>query len=794
MLGMSGPSHHQPLGSEFIDPALLGMPVPPHAVLPPDADEEAVCAAVAALDPGRRFGAAVDPVLLSAHPLDRPEERLFHIGLTEANAPWLVACSGERSVRAWRAELRTRLAGEPETAIGQTVAAVRAQAGPRRREPVVPVVLTVMPQGSGPRSGTGLAYSRDPETGEPGVSGSYRPGGTGRQLLTRGGESLASLVTREPWGAELAAVVGVAEERVGRPVRVEFVVDHGHPYVLAVRPARLTGAALLRSVADAGRAGRLSGPEALARVDTTTLSDALSPAVRLSGSPPAVTGIGVSPGVAAGVAVFSAADAVALREKGQDPVLVLRESRPEDLPGLLAASAVVTERGGRTSHAAVVARGLGRPCVTALAHSAVDAGRRTLRAGDGPVIADGDPVTVDGGAGAVHRGLRTPASGTRSGPEVTDAAAWLLTQADAVTGPGLRANADNAADARRGREAGAAGIGLCRIEHMFLGDRQPLLERVLLAAPGPESKEALHALGSWLREEFTRILAAMDGLPVTVRLLDPPRHEFLPDLAELTAQEAVARALGRPGPDPERLAVTRELGERNPMLGVRGVRLGLLMPDLTATQLRSLVAATDGLRRDGADPRPEVLVPMVSTPAEADAVRRILDGVLAAAGHAPDRPRIPLGVMIETPRSALLAGELAARADFLSLGTNDLTSLVWGLSRDDADRELLPRYIELGIVDDSPLERWDASGVGGLISSAITAARAVKPELSIGVCGEHASDPAAVRFLTAAGIDYLSCVPPQLPQARLARARAGLRVPGAPVPAGPDAHDGRDEG
>jgi pyruvate, orthophosphate dikinase len=388
----------------------------------------------------------------------------------------------------------------------------------------------------------------------------------------------------------------------------------------------------------------------------------------------------------------------------------------------------------------------------------------------GEPVRTGDLVTVDGGAGVVYRGFSGPAGAA----PVADAEnlggdlEWLLEQAARQPGIGVQVNADTAAAAAAGRDHGASGVGLCRIEHMLLGSRKHLLERVLLSPPGAETTEALAALEDLLRADFVAILDAMDGLPVTIRLLDPPRHEFLPDLTELAVAAAVADRTSDPGQD--RLAAVRRLWERNPMLGVRGVRLATIVPGLTAMQVAAIMDATASLRRAGGDPRPQLLVPMVTLPREIDLVRRQVHDLCQARGMRS----VPVGAMSETPRAALLAGALAQRVDFLSIGTNDLTGLVWGLSRDDADRHLLPRYEDLGLIDTSPFVQFDVEGVGELVRTAVTDARAVKPDLPVGVCGEHAADPSAVAWFSGIGVDYVSCAPAQVPVARLASARAAL--------------------
>lgn len=489
--------------------------------------------------------------------------------------------------------------------------------------------------------------------------------------------------------------------------------------------------------------GELTEAEALTSIDVTELDRALRPRPALTGLPVVARGRGVAPGVTSGIAVFTAADAVSARAAGQAPVLLRPLTKPEDLPGLLAATGIVTQFGGSTSHAAVVARGLGRVCVTALTEGEVADDR--LIAAEGPPVLARDPVTVDGDRGIVLRG-HAHASGQQI--DVNDSIAWLLDAAGRCAQVGVRVNADTAAQARAGRDHGAQGIGLCRIEHMLLGDRQSLLTRVLLGAPSAATLEALDELSAVLRDDFIAILAAMDGLPVTVRLLDPPRHEFLPDSSP----------------------AANRLRETNPMLGVRGVRLAVVNPLLLASQLRALVDAARRVRREGGDPRPELLVPMVTLPAEVAHVRAALIDVCDELG---EPPTIPVGAMIETPRAALVAGELGAVCDFLSIGSNDLTSLVWGLSRDDAERELVPTYRDHALVRESPLATWDEAGVGRLVRLAVRAARAAKPGIRIGTCGETSTEASAVRLWHELKLDYVSCSPAYLPLARFAVGRAG---------------------
>ncbi|MFD3920831.1 putative PEP-binding protein [Streptomyces sp. NPDC058595] len=703
--------------------------------------------------------------------------------MSPASQRWLAGLAGSGFAAERRAELSAALAMvEPGAALpDEPVEQVAALVGALTRAETGPAQFGLgrQPLWCGPGGGSGLARSCDPSTGRPGVTGSFLAGGSGAQLLTAGGADLAQLIDTQPWGPQVREAVHAAEAELDWPARVEFLVEEGRPHIVRSTRVPLRGAALLHAVATRYEHGRLTPAQAVSLVEPLDVEQARSGAAHSLDLPVAARGLGVSPGIACGAVVFSAADAVAAQANGEQPVLVLTESRPEDLPGLLAATAIVTERGGQTSHAAVVARGLGLPAVTALVDGVLDTDAKVLRTTHGDTVRARDLVTVDGHTGVIHLGGRTGHTAERqAAPELPG---WLDDALSGLPGISVRVNADTGADAAAGRALGADGVGLCRLEHMFLGERHQVLQRVLMARPGPDMTEDLATVRALLRAEITDVLAAMDGRPVTIRLLDPPRHEFLPDLTELSLTTA---ANGAPA-DRDRLDITRRLHEHNPMLGVRGVRMGVLLPALTAVQIKALVEATLALRRAGRDPRPELLVPMVSVPAELDFVRGMLDDVCAHLGASRDQAAISLGAMIETPRAALLAGSIARRADSLSLGTNDLTALVWGLSRDDAEQHLLPAYQDVGLLAESPFARLDVEAVGTLARMVAAEARAVRPDITLGVCGEQAADAAAVRFFAEAGFDHVSCAPPRIPLARLAAARAAVAQRAADVhPAG----------
>ncbi|MER5435779.1 putative PEP-binding protein [Streptomyces sp. NPDC002588] len=747
--------------------------------LPVDAADDTIHEAIVALDPDRRLGSAKRPVFLTAWLPCLKGSCLSFLGLSPASHQWLAGLAGDGFSAARRAELTAALAvadpgaalpDDPHEQVTALIRALtRAETGPAQ------FGLGRQPLWCGPDGGSGLACSCDPSTGRPGVTGSFLAGGSGAQLLTAGGADLAELLDTQPWGPQVREAVHTAEAELDWPARVEFLVEEGRPHIVTSTRASLRGTALLHAVGTRYERGRLTPAQAVSLVEPRDVEQARSGAAQSLDLPVAARGLGVSPGIASGAVVFSATDAVAVQANGGQPVLVLTESRPEDLPGLLAATAVVTERGGQTSHAAVVARGLGLPAVAALIDGVLDADANVLRTTHGDTVRAGDVVTVDGHAGVIHLGGRTgPTAERQAAPELPG---WLDEALSGLPGIAVRVNADTGADAAAGRALGADGVGLCRLEHMFLGERHQVLQRVLMARPGPDMTEDLATVHALLRAEITDVLAAMDGRPVTIRLLDPPRHEFLPDLTELSLTTA---ATGAPA-DRDRLDITRRLHEHNPMLGVRGVRMGVLLPALTAVQIKALVEATLALRRAGRDPRPELLVPMVSAPAELDFVRGMLDDVCAHLGTSRAQAGISLGAMIETPRAALLAGSIARRADSLSLGTNDLTALVWGLSRDDAEQHLLPAYQDVGLLVESPFARLDVEAVGTLARQVAAEARAVRPDITLGVCGEQAADAAAVRFFAEAGFDHVSCAPPRIPLARLAAARAAVAQGAADV-------------
>ncbi|MFI7160645.1 pyruvate, phosphate dikinase [Micromonospora chalcea] len=636
----------------------------------------------------------------------------------------------------------------------------------------------------GPDSGTGVAFTRDPATGAPGVYGDYLSDAQGEDVVAgiRNTVPLTELANLDPVSFHrLREIMATLERHYRDLCDVEFTIERGKLWMLQTRVGKRTAAAAFVIAAQLAEEGLITADEALTRVTGAQLAQLMFPAFDAAGAPePLAVGVGASPGAAVGRVVFDSAAAAA----STGPVILVRpETNPDDLPGMIAAAGVLTSRGGKTSHAAVVARGMGRTCVCGAEALTIDVERGEFTVGE-QVVRAGEVISIDGTSGRIWRGevpvQPSPVARYLTGelrPEADPLVAAvhrLLGHADAVRTLGVHANADTPDDARRARELGAEGIGLCRTEHMFLGERRELVERLILADGPAEVGAALDALLPLQRADFVGLLTAMDGLPVTVRLLDPPLHEFLPPLAELTARVAGAQARGEePGHDGVLLAAVRRMHETNPMLGLRGVRLGLVVPGLFAMQVRALAEAAAQRVRAGGDPRPEIMVPLVGDVRElaavADEARRVLAGV-------PGAPEIPIGTMIETPRAALTAGDIAAEARFFSFGTNDLTQMTWAFSRDDVEGAFFSTYLERGIFPVSPFESIDATGVGRLVRLAVAEGRAARPDLTVGVCGEHGGDPDSIGFFAAAGLDYVSCSPYRVPVARLAAGRAAVEA------------------
>lgn len=649
----------------------------------------------------------------------------------------------------------------------------------------------------GESSGTGVAFTRDPASGRPGAYGDYLPNAQGEDVVagirnTLTLDDLASL-DRASHRA-LMKVMRKLETHYRDLCDIEFTIERGKLWMLQTRVGKRTPAAAFRIAAALVDEQLITLDEALTRVSGSQLAQLMFPRFDPAAERQLLTsGMAASPGAAVGRVVFDSPTATAWSDRGEQVVLVRKETNPDDLAGMIAANGILTARGGKTSHAAVVARGMGKTCVCGAEELDVDVENRRVRVGSTTLL-EGDSISIDGSTGEVfldevpvvaspvetyiEDGLEAASEGADSETiDLVRAVDRLLRHADLRRRLGVRANADTGEDAARARSLGAQGIGLCRTEHMFLGDRRSLIERVILADTGAERDAALDALVPLQRADFTDLLTAMDGLPVTIRLLDPPLHEFLPDRTELAVRVATSAAAGTPNPADEKLlAAVERLHESNPMLGLRGVRLGLVTPGLFALQVRAIVEATCELIKQGRKPRVEIMVPLIGSVMELHLVRDEAETIIAevAAEHGLHELSIRIGTMIELPRAALTAHRIADAADFFSFGTNDLTQTTWGFSRDDVEAALFAAYLDKGVFTVSPFETIDQDGVGRLVEIAAAEGRATKPGLKLGVCGEHGGDPESIHFFHSVGVDYVSCSPFRVPIARLEAGRAAV--------------------
>ena len=648
----------------------------------------------------------------------------------------------------------------------------------------------------GPDSGTGVAFTRDPATGHCGVYGDYLANAQGEDVVAgiRNTLSLAELEGLDKASYdELMRIMKVLEDHYRDLCDIEFTIERGKLWMLQTRVGKRTAAAAFLIAANLVDEGMITQDEALERVNGNQLAQLMFPQFDLTSSPKRVAkGMNASPGAAVGKAVFDSYTAVKWSRSGERVILIRRETNPDDLGGMIAAQGILTSRGGKTSHAAVVARGMGKTCVCGAEELDVDTKARRFTAPNGVVVEEGDVVSIDGSSGAIYLGEvpvapspvveyfegRLGADSLRAG-ELVKSVHRIMTWADERRDLYVRANADNPDDSARARRFGAQGIGLCRTEHMFLGERRTLVERLILAEDDSERQKVLAELLPMQREDFVGILTAMGGLPVTVRLLDPPLHEFLPDLTELSVRVAVAEARGEEHENDLRLLqAVHKLHEQNPMLGLRGVRLGLVVPGLFIMQVRAIAEAAAQVAKAGGVARVEIMVPLVGAVQELeiirDEARAVLDEVTERTGA---DIRALIGTMIELPRAALTAGQIAEAAEFFSFGTNDLTQTTWGFSRDDVEAAFFSAYLDRGIFGVSPFETLDRDGVGRLVQLAAEEGRKARPALKLGVCGEHGGDPDSVHYFHQVGLDYVSCSPFRVPVARLEAARAAVRYP-----------------
>jgi pyruvate,orthophosphate dikinase len=616
----------------------------------------------------------------------------------------------------------------------------------------------------GDSSGTGVAFTRDPSTGEPGMYGEFLPNAQGEDVVagTRTPEPIAHMREKLPQAFEqLRETMRRLEEHYRDVQDIEFTVEDNTLYLLQTRSAKRTAAAAVKAAVDMVDEGLISREEAIVRIDPRQLDQLLHPMLDPTADwEVAAKGLNASPGAASGKIVLDADTAEQRGKAGEKVILVRWETTPDDIHGLIPAAGVLTAHGGMTSHAAVVARGMGKPCVAGCDALSIDLDSRVISLGD-QRLSEGDVITIDGGTGAVIVG-EVPLVP----PQVNDDLETILGWGDEHRRLGVRANADTPEDAAKARDFGAQGIGLCRTEHMFMAeDRLPVVREMILAADEQGRRAALDRLLPMQQGDFEGIFEAMAGLPVTIRLLDPPLHEFLPPLDQ-AKDERMRRRI-------------KQLQEANPMLGTRGCRLGLQWPEIYEMQVRAIIRAARAVEeRTGEAPLVEIMHPLVAFEEE---LRRLRELTVQVAEEEAPEVEYRCGTMIELPRACVRADEIARQADFFSFGTNDLTQTALGFSRDDAEGKFLTFYLEDGVLERNPFETLDQSGVGDLMRIGVERGRATKPELKIGICGEHGGEPKSVGFCHELGLDYVSCSPFRVPLARLAAAQAALAEAGSPA-------------
>ena len=613
----------------------------------------------------------------------------------------------------------------------------------------------------GDESGTGVAFTRDPSTGEPGLYGEFLANAQGEDVVAgiRTPEPLAHMEQKLPAAfAQLLDTMRRLEEHYRDMQDIEFTVEDNELYLLQTRSAKRTAAAAVKAAVDMADEGLISREDAVARIDPAQLDQLLHPMIDPTADWEVATkGLNASPGAACGAIVLDADTAEERGKAGESVILVRWETTPDDIHGLIQAAGILTAHGGMTSHAAVVARGMGKPCVAGCEGLSIDGDARTITVGD-RTLSEGDLLTIDGGTGAVIVG-EVPLVA----PEVNDDLQRILEWGDVHRILKVRANADTPEDAAKAREFGAEGIGLCRTEHMFMADgRLPVVRQMILAEGEEGRRQALDKLLPMQQGDFEAIFEAMAGLPVTIRLLDPPLHEFLPPAEQVTDERTRRRI--------------KQLQESNPMLGTRGCRLGLQWPEIYEMQVRAIIRAARAVdERTGEAPLVEIMHPLVGFEEE---LRRLRELTVRVAEEEAPKVEYLCGTMIELPRACIRADQIAEQADFFSFGTNDLTQTALGFSRDDAEGKFLTHYLEDGVLEQNPFETLDVDGVGDLMRIAVERGRSTKPDLKLGICGEHGGEPKSVAFCHELGLDYVSCSPYRVPVARLAAAQAALGASG----------------
>ena len=656
----------------------------------------------------------------------------------------------------------------------------------------------------GETSATGVCFTRDPSTGHSGVYGDFLPNAQGEDVVAgiRNTHPLSDLENFDkPAYDQLVGIMRELEQHYKDLCDIEFTIQEGKLWMLQTRVGKRTPAAAFRVAVQLVEEGLIDKKESITRVTGAQLTSLLFPQFKREGiAAPICIGTPASPGAAVGKIVFDNASASKHAAEGESVILVRRETNPDDLEGMVAAQGVLTARGGKTSHAAVVARGMGRTAVVGAEDLVINEASGTVFIkSKHRTLHEGDLISIDGTTGEVFEGavpvedspvMVYVSSGLEAGlaaatdddaRDLVNAVHKILTESDEVARMKVRANADTPEDAAKARAMGATGIGLVRTEHMFLGDRRELVEHVILAEDDEERAAALATLRPLQKSDFLGIFEAMDGLPVVVRLIDPPLHEFLPDLTKLSVEIAVADAKGEKVSERRRqlLAAAEERHEANPMLGLRGVRLSIEIPGFVETQVRAVAEAAAGLRAKGLNPHPEVMIPLVGSEKElqivADQAREVIADVEKENKLAAGELGISVGTMIELPRAAIVADKIAKDAQFFSFGTNDLTQTTLGFSRDDVEHEFIPLYITKGIFQESPFGTIDQEGVGELVRIGVERGHKGRPDIVTGVCGEHGGDPQSIHFFEACGVDYVSCSPFRVPIARLEVGRATVR-------------------
>jgi pyruvate,orthophosphate dikinase len=630
----------------------------------------------------------------------------------------------------------------------------------------------------GDTSGSGVAFSRDEITGAWEPSGDFLPNAQGEDVVS-GVRTPRDIAELKEWlpevHAQLIDILRTLERHYRDMQDTEFTVEDGRLYMLQTRNAKRPAQAAVRFAVDSVAEGLLNKREAIATIDVSSLDALLHPTFDPTASfETLVYGVNASPGAAKGQIVLSAADAVEAAHEGRDVILVRQFTDAEDVAGFDAAKGILTSEGGKASHAALVARGMGRPAVVGAQGLVIDLKARTVRAGD-TILHEGDTIAIDGSTGQV-----TADEIKLVPPAVNEDFERVLEWADKIRDLGVRTNADTPEDARKARELGAEGIGLCRTEHMFMSeDRQPKMRAMIMADDPPSRAAALAELLPLQQHDFEGLFDAMNGLPVTIRLLDPPLHEFLPNIAELSTQ--VERAKNKHSDQLETLervlARVKDISEENPMLGTRGCRLGILYPEIYEMQVHAILRAAKAVKNP---PHLEIMIPLVDYEAELELMRELVTNVGEQEGLEVGK-HYTVGTMIELPRACFVANRIAAHADFFSFGTNDLTQTALGFSRDDVESAFVPIYIERKIIDRSPFETIDEPGVGWLVRLAAWVGREANPTLQLGVCGEHGGDPDSISFFHRSWLDYVSCSPFRVPIARLAAAQASIAYPRTPL-------------